>query len=125
MWRLSDNAIIPTQSTNQSIVLDIHPSDLDLGIQLNSMKTLEIDISIEPPKDTYIRIPPPSGLVHENPLHVLARVIDVSYRESIKLMLQNLGTKPATIKHGQRTAYLMYGHATIQHLENYQPRQYS
>ena len=66
------------------------------------MKTLHTEISIEPPKGTYVRIAPRSGLAHKHQIHVLAGVIDKNYRGTIKVLLQNLGTTNVTITHGQR-----------------------
>ena len=97
--RLSNKATIPTQSTSSSIGLDLYHSGESVTIQPNQMCALETDISLEPPKGTYIRIAPRSGLVYDHQIHILAGVIDADYRGPIKVLLHNLGTNPITINY--------------------------
>jgi len=61
------------------------------------METLNKYISVELPKDIYIRISPHSGLAQKYQLNVLGVVIDANYRGSIKIMLQNLRIQPVSI----------------------------
>ena len=103
----TSTAVVPTQSTSGSIDLDIHYSRPQVTIPSQHMVTLETDISIQPPKGTYVRIAPQSGLAHKHQLHVLAGVIDSDYRGTIKVMLQNLGPDPVTITPGQRIAQMI------------------
>ena len=63
------------------------------------MTTLSTDISIEPPKNTYVRIASRSSLAHKHQVHVLAGVIDADYRGPIKVLLHNLGIKDVNITH--------------------------
>ena len=74
------------------------------------MVTLDTDISVDPPKGTYVRISPRSGLAYKNQLDVLAGVIDSDYRGTIKIMLQNPGQEPVTITTGQRIAQTICKH---------------
>ena len=77
------------------------------------MATLDTDISIAPPKGTYVPIAPHSGLAHQHKLHALAGVIDADYRSAIKVMLQNMGTDPVTITQGQCIAQLVCKQAQL------------
>ena len=47
------------------------------------MKTLDKDISVEPPKDTYIHFALRSGLPHEYQIHALTGVIDENYPDPL------------------------------------------
>ena len=111
--RLINRATIPTQSTSQSTGLDIYHSGNTIVLSLDEMQALDTDISVEPPKDTYIRIAPRCGLANKHQLHVLADVIDADYRETIKVLLQNLGKHDIEITHGQRIAQTIYEMAVI------------
>ena len=106
-------AIVPTRSTSESIGLEIHHSCDDTIIEPYEMATLDTDISIAPPKGTYVPIAPHSGLAHQHKLHALAGVIDADYRSAIKVMLQNMGTDPVTITQGQRIAQLVCKQAQL------------
>ena len=81
------------------------------------MTTLHTDISIEPPKGTYVRIAPRSGLAHKHQFHVLAGVIDADYRVPINVLLHNLGTTDVTITQGQRIAQMICEKAVIPKIE--------
>ena len=58
------------------------------------MYMLDTAINIEPPK-----IALRSGLAYHYQIHILARVIDVGYRGSIKVLIHNLGDKDVIIDH--------------------------
>ena len=81
----TSSAVVPTQSISGSIGLDVHYSRPQITIPPQQMVTLEADISIEPPKGTYVRIAPHSGLALKHQLDVLAGVIDTNYRGTIKV----------------------------------------
>ena len=115
--QLSPKAKTPTQSTSESIGLDLYHSREDIIIKPGQMTTLHTDISIEPPKGTYVRIAPRSGLAHKHQLHVLAGVIDADYRGPINVLLHNLGTTNVTITQGQRIAQMICEKAVIPKIE--------
>ena len=104
---------MPTQSTSESIGLDLYYAGKTVVIKPNEMCTMETDICIEPPKGTYVQIAPRSGLVFKRQIHVLAGVIDADYRGSIKVLLQNLGTDDVTIDHKYRIAQMICEKACI------------
>ena len=81
------------------------------------MTTLSTDISVQPPKNTYMRIAPRSGLAHEYQVHDLIGVIDSDYRGPIKGLLHNLRTKDVNITHGQHIAQMICEKAVIPEIE--------
>lgn len=52
----------------------------------------------------YIRIAPRSGLAYKQGIEVMAGVVDLDYREEIKVILINLGAEPVVITAGERIA---------------------
>lgn len=64
-------------------------------------------ISASPPKGSYIRIAPRSGLAHKKGLDVGAGVIDPDYTGEIGVVLFNHSTSPVEIIQGQRIAQMI------------------
>ena len=81
------------------------------------MQILHTDICVEPLKHTHIRIAPRSVLTHDRQVYVLAGVIDTDYKETIKILLQNLGEHDVSISHGQRVSQFICEQATVFHVQ--------
>lgn len=52
----------------------------------------------------YIRIAPRSGLAYKNGIHVMAGVVDSSYRDEIGVILYNSGSEDFVVNNGDRIA---------------------
>lgn len=64
-----------------------------------------------PPKGTYIRIAPRSGLAFRKKIQIDAGVIDPNYTGEIKVLLSNRNTKPCQVNQGDKFAQIILGRA--------------
>ena len=71
-------SILPTKATPDSIGYDLYATDT-LQIPGNDNKLINTGLAMTPPKGTYIRIAPRSGLAFKKKIQVDAGVIDPDY----------------------------------------------
>lgn len=68
---------------------------------------IPLGMAMMPPDGTYIQAAPRSGLSVKNGIHVMAGVIDATYRGDVGIVLINLGGPDLVIKHGDRIAQII------------------
>lgn len=109
MFRIAKHsveAIVPTRATDGSAGYDLYALE-DAHIDPMSQVVIDTGISIQIPKDCYVRVAPRSGLAFRHGLHVMAGVVDSDYRDSIKVILFNLGKTGVAIHKGNRIAQMI------------------
>jgi len=101
--KLDENAVIPTRGSESAAGMDL-TSVIDTVVYPDTRAIIATGLSCKPPKNTYLRIAPRSGLAAKNGIDVLAGVVDSDYRGELKVILQNMGDEPLNIKIGDRIA---------------------
>lgn len=98
-------AVVPTYAHEADCCADLYSVD-DVTIKPMERKLVDTGIAVEIPEGFEIQIRPRSGLAWKNGITVLNSpgTIDEPYRNSIKVMLINLGSVPYTIYVGDRIA---------------------
>lgn len=104
--KIHPDAIIPRKGTAGSAGYDLHALD-EVNIPPHDQVIVPTGLMIEIPEDTYARIAPRSGLAVNHRLHVMAGVVDASYRGEIKVVLANLGNEPVHLPRNGRIAQLI------------------
>ena len=101
---MNDDAIIPTRASKGSAGLDLY-FNIDVDIDINSIKKVNTGIRVSLPKNTYGYIRDKSSLATKRILR-LGRVTDNDYRGEIIVIMTSL-IKPIKIKKGQKIAQLI------------------
>ena len=104
--KLNKNAKLPTKATQESIGYDLYATNT-LQIPGNDNQLIETGLAMTPPKGTYIRIAPRSGLALKKKIQVDAGVIDPDYTGEIKVLLSNRSTKPFQVNQGDKIAQII------------------
>ena len=108
--KLSKEAIIPIKVTPESVGYDIYAIN-DTQVPSNDNKLINTRLAMRPPKGTYIRIAPQSGLAVKHKIQVDAGVVDPDYTGELKVLLSNQDTKPFQIKTGDKIAQVILENA--------------
>lgn len=100
-----EDAVVPTYAHETDCCADLYSAD-DVIIKPMERKLVDTGVAVEMPEGFEIQIRPRSGLAWKNGVTVLNSpgTIDEAYRNSIKVMLINLGKAPYTICVGDRIA---------------------
>ena len=101
---INDDAIIPTKASKGSAGLDLY-SDIDVDIEINSIKKVNTGIRISLPENSYGSIRDKSSLAAKGIL-TLGGVIDNDYTGEIIVIMTSL-IEPIKIKKGQKIAQLI------------------
>ena len=101
---INNDAIIPTRASKGSPGLDLY-SNIDVDININSIKKVNTGIRISLPENTYGSIRDKSSLPAKGIL-TLGGVIDSDYTGEIIVIMTSL-IKPIKIKKGQKIAQLI------------------
>jgi deoxyuridine 5'-triphosphate nucleotidohydrolase len=104
--KLMENAKTPTKATQESIGYDIYAVK-DTQIPQNGNQLVETGLAMTPPKGSYIRIAPRSGLALRNKIQIDAGVIYPDYTGEIKVLLSNRSTKPFQVSKGDKIAQVI------------------
>ena len=107
---INDDAIIPTRASKGSAGLDLY-SNIDVDIDINSIKKVNTGIRASLPENTYGSIGDKSSLVAKGIL-TLGTVIDNDYTGEIIVIMNSL-KKPIKIKNGQKIAQLLVSNIFI------------
>ena len=100
---INDDAIIPTRASKRSAGLDLY-SSIDVNIDINSIKKINIGICISLPENSYGSIRDKSSLAAKG-LLTLGGVIDNDHKGEIIAIMASL-IEPIKIKKGQKIAQL-------------------
>ena len=101
---MNDDAIIPTRASKRSAGLDLY-SNIDVNIEVGSIKKINTGICISLPEDSYGSIRDKSSLAAKGFL-TLGGVIDNDYTGEIIVIITSL-IEPIKIKKGQKIAQLI------------------
>lgn len=113
---LNDNAILPKYADNGAIGMDFYSSESGI-VWPFTQKMISTGIACEIPNGTYLRVAPRSGLALKKSLHVMAGVVDPSYRGEIKVIIRNFGWWPYTFNKGDRIAQGILENAIIDEIQ--------
>lgn len=103
---LSIHATMPVQATNGSAGYNVF-SAVDATVSPKTRCAIPLDIAITPPAGTYAQLMSRSGICLKHRVDVRAGTIDRDYTGNVKVVLENLGDEPFTIKIGDRIAQLV------------------
>ena len=92
---MNDDAIIPARTSKRSAGLDLY-SNIDVDIDINSIKKVNAGIRVSLPKNTYGYIRDKTSLATKGIL-TLGRVIDNDYTGEIIVIMTSL-IKPIKLK---------------------------
>lgn len=109
-------AKVPTRANPTDAGLDLYAAE-GFGLRAGDIKIIATGIAISIPDGYVGRILPRSGLAAKHGIHVLAGVVDSSYRGEIKVVLANLGDGVCGFVDGSRIAQLV-----IQKVELWTPQ---
>src|SRR3978361_2194162 len=99
------SAQIPQRGSEQSPGLDIHACHPEV-IKAGKRKLIPTGLAAMPPRDSYIRLAPRSGLARKG-IDIGAGVVDADYRGEIKVLLINNSAEDFTIQPGDRIPQLI------------------
>lgn len=105
--KLHPEAEIPQRNGPGDAGYDVFSVE-DAVIDPQEWKGVGTGITLEFPSDCYARVAPRSGLAFKKGIHVLAGVVDSSYRGEIRAILLNHGKVPVEIRKGDRIAQLIF-----------------
>ena len=101
---MNDNAIIPTRTSEEPAGLDLH-SNINIDIEVGSIKKLNTGICISLPENSYGFIIDKSSLASKG-LFTLGKVINKDYTGEIIAIMTSL-IEPIKIKKRQKIAQLI------------------
>ena len=101
---MNDNAIIPTRASEEPAGLDLY-SNINIDIEVGSIKKLNTGICISLPKNSYGFITDKSSLASKG-LLTLSKVINKDYTGETIVIMTSL-IEPIKIKKGQKIAQLI------------------
>ena len=104
--KLDPQAKIPTRGSAQAAGHDLYANE-SKTIPAQGQEVVKTGISITPPRGTYGRIAPRSGMAVKHQIAVHAGVIDSDYTGEIKVVLVNMGNQDYQVKKGDRIAQLI------------------
>jgi len=104
--KLDTQAKIPTRGSARAAGHDLYANESKM-ILARGQEVVATGISITPPRGTYGRIVPRSGLAVKHQITVNAGVIDSDYTGEIKVVLANLGDQDYQVKREDRIAQLI------------------
>jgi len=103
---LDPQARLPTRGSAKAAGHDLYANEERI-IPARGQEVVATGISITPPRGTYGRIAPPSGMAVKHQIAVNAGVIDSDYTGEIKVVLVNMSDQDHRIKKGDRIAQLI------------------
>lgn len=104
--KLHCDAVIPVRAEPGSAGMDLVSIE-DVIIPAGGRTVVRTGLAFEFPRDVYARIAPRSGLAVKWGIHVLAGVVDSSYRGEVKVGLANLGDTEVVLEKGSRVAQVI------------------
>jgi len=103
---LDPQARIPTRGSAKAAGHDLYANE-ERTIPARGQDVVPTGISITPPKGTYGRIAPRSGMAVKHQIAANAGVIDSDYTGEIKVVLVNMSDHDHHIRRGDRIAQLI------------------
>lgn len=115
--KVSDKAIFPTRGSEGAAGWDLYSIE-SVSIDPNERALIDTGICSEFSDQCVGIIKPRSGLAFNSGIDVLAGVIDSDYRNTIKVLMINLGEYPFKVNAGDRIAQILFTpviHDVVEH----------
>jgi len=103
---LDPQAKLPTRGSAKAAGHDLYANE-EKTIPARGQEVVPTGISITPPRGTYRRIAPQSGMAVKHQIAVNAAVIDSDYTGEIRVVLANMSDQDYAIQKGDRIAQLI------------------
>lgn len=105
--KLSDKAVIPSNANMGDAGYDLYATHNQMLAPMERA-LFKTNIALEIPSCHYGQICDRSGNAYKKGLHVLAGIIDETYRGDVGVVLINLGQIPVIIKEGDKIAQIIF-----------------
>jgi dUTP diphosphatase len=101
---------LPSRQTAHAAGYDVASAEPDLVLVPGERRAVGTGLTFELPEGYEMQVRPRSGLAlkHGITLPNAPGTIDADYRGELKIILQNGGTDPVTIRRGERIAQLVF-----------------
>lgn len=106
---VDEKAKRPTLATEKSVGFDLYALD-ESEIQIRETRIIDTGVRINMPYGHYAMVCSRSGLAAKNQIFVLNApgIIDGDYKDTVKVILCNMGNRPFVCKAGDRIAQLVF-----------------
>lgn len=102
---LHPDAKVPARANPTDAGLDLHAlTDFSVFIRPGDRATISTGVSMSFPEKYVGRVLPRSGMADRDGIHVLAGVIDSSYRGEVRVVMLNTGGNGFIVNSGDRIA---------------------
>lgn len=106
--KLNKHALLPKRGTPQSVGYDVFSNLVEtINVLPGNIAIIPTGIAVEPPKGTYVKVAPRSGLTVKKNLTTMAGIIDPDYRGEVKVVIRNFGLETQTITPNMKIAQLI------------------
>src|SRR5690554_6212547 len=105
--KVSDKAIFPTRGSEGAAGWDLYSIE-NVTICRGERVLIDTGICSEFSDQFCGKIKPRSGLAYKHGIDILAGVIDSDYRDTIKVLMINLGEYPFKVNAGDRIAQILF-----------------
>jgi dUTP pyrophosphatase len=101
---------LPSRQTAHAAGYDVASAEPDLVLEPGERRAVATGLTFELPEGYEMQVRPRSGLAlkHGITLPNAPGTIDADYRGELKVIMQNGGTEPVTIRRGDRIAQLVF-----------------
>ncbi len=101
---------LPDRATAHSAGFDVRSAEADLELQPGEIRAVSTGLVMELPEGVECQVRPRSGLAARYGITLpnSPGTIDPDYRGELKVLLQNGGPGPVSIKRGERIAQLVF-----------------
>lgn len=101
---------LPTRATPQAAGYDIRSAEQEVTLRPGEIRLVGTGLVMQLPEGVECQVRPRSGLAlrHGLTLPNSPGTIDPDYRGELRVILQNLGTEPVTLRRGERIAQLVF-----------------
>ncbi len=109
MLRLTETAILPKRADTGAVGYDLF-ADSEHLIHAGQRAIIKTGIAMAIPAGLYGRVADRSSVAWKRGGHVIAGVIDPSYRGEIGIVMVNLSNEPLVISKGEKCAQIILEH---------------
>jgi dUTP diphosphatase len=101
---------LPERATDHAAGYDIRSSEEEVTLASGEIRLVATGLTMELPEGIECQVRPRSGLAlrHGVTLPNSPGTIDPDYRGELRIIMQNLGPEPVTLRRGERVAQLVF-----------------
>jgi len=101
---------LPARATAHAAGYDVRSAEADFELRPGEIRLVETGLVMELPEGVECQVRPRSGLAlrHGVTLPNSPGTIDPDYRGELRIIMQNLGPEPVTLRRGDRIAQLVF-----------------